>query len=527
MKLEVSIENLRLVQDQGIILLVHGRWKKIPYSQFYEDIKKAEKILNRLGAQPSMRVGICANNCYEWLVYEFALINLKLISVTFPGDDFKSQSLDTLKQQFGLNLLLGDGKYLPIGEQSWSAPLSLDIRTMAQHQVSQDSHSTCLPQGTYALVFSSGTSGKLKCLAISQSGIEDIIQGFETLLHFKSDDSIIAFLSLSVFQQRWMLYSAICFKFDFVLVDQWQLFKALEEVKPSIIGAPPLFYESIQNQFEAKSTTEKFIKSSLSKLVAQLPMKLALNLKRKLFKEIYTMMGGRFRIMLIGAAPPKLSTLEFFNMVGLPLFEGYGMTETGYISMNTPQNNTIGTVGQVLPNRKVRITESGEIIVQLNSPLVLDYVFDREESKRTLLPNNEIYTGDIGYFDRKMNLVINGRIKDIIITAGGIKIHPEVIEKKIESLTSKIRKSVVIRDDIKIGLSAVLSLDNNLNKIEVDAITKDVIRLTQDQPKEARITQVVTTDTEFGISNGYMSRSLKLNRNKIENDFLIMKEGSL
>jgi long-chain acyl-CoA synthetase len=520
MKLEAAIENLRSVRHQGITLLMDGQWQKTSYAKFYLDIKKAEQILTDLGAQSSMRVGICASNCYEWLVYEFALINLKLISVTFPGDEFKSQSLDSLKQKYGLNLLLGDGKFLPIGKRSWSAPLSLDSQAMAQYQVNKDSHSMTLPQDTYALVFSSGTSGKLKCLAISLTGIEDIIQGFESLFHFQTDDAIIAFLSLSVFQQRWMLYSAIYFQFDFVLVDQWHLFKGLAEVRPTIIGAPPLFYESIHNQFEAKRPAKKLMMSAFANLVSLLPAKLSVKLKKKLFYEFHTMMGGRFRIMLIGAAPPKRTTLSFFSMVGLPLFEGYGMTETGYISLNTPRHNKIGTVGRVLSNRKVRITESGEIIAQLDLPLVLDYVFDEEERKRTLLSNNEIYTGDIGYFDKKGNLVINGRAKDIIITAGGVKIHPEIIEKKIESLSSKIKKAVVIRDEKKSTLTAVLSLDAQVDTNAKDKINKEVMRITQSQPREARVTQVITTDTDFTISNGYMSRSLKIDRAKIKTAFM-------
>lgn len=517
-------QNIAQTTDNGIVIHKDGQWEKISYKQFSSDIAKTQEWLSALGVTEGMFVGICASNCYEWLVFDYALINMKCISVCFPTENFKNSSADSLKQQYGLSLLISDGSLDNAHSYSWVIPLNLCHieKTEATQIYSADTEQTPIdvPGDTYTLVFSSGTSGKLKCLAVSKSGIEYVLSSFGKKLDFRHDDSIIAFLPLSIFQQRWMIYAASYYNFDFLLVDQIRLFNALSELKPTILGAPPLFFETIENRFNNLDDSIRLLLTVIGKVLAQLPKAIRTPLQKRVFAKFHKSLGGRFRLMLIGAAPPKLSTLNFFKMIGLPLFEGYGMTETGYLSINLPRYNKIGTTGREFIDGTLSLSDEGEVIATLEKPLCLGYLFDEGnvENSKTFLPGNKVATGDIGKFDKDGYLSITGRIKEIVITNGGVKVHPETIEKEIEQSCPEVNRAVVFGGESINGLAAILSVrksdDQTFAKIQ-----KRIDSLNKSQSAGAKINEIQLTLEEFRIDNGYMTRSMKINRRAVYASF--------
>lgn len=514
--LDAVVDNDR----NGIHLGFTSNWGFKNYSTVSRDVRQVTTLLIERGVRKGAVVGILSPNSYEWMIFDLALIRLGSISVCFPMESFEGTALDEVKRVYNLNYLLLDAKSKIDVMPPWCGKLSLSSLT---GEVDTNTTPSVIPDGVFTVVFSSGTSGVLKSLAISKKGIEDVISGFGRHYSFTEDDSILSFLPLSIFQQRWMLYAAIYFKFDFVIVDHLRLFKALSLKQPTIIGAPPLFYETIENRFRNLSAPVRYLLEASSVAIYHVSFgHVREQLLKRLFSPFYKALGGRFKLMLIGAAPPRASTLNFFRMAGLPLYEGYGLTETGYLTLNLPGSNKPGTVGKPIANDCIEISDDGEIIAHLSNPLCVGYLHEDsdEDSRKTFIDGKRIATGDIGTIDSDGYLTIKGRKKQIIITSGGVKIHPEQLEKKIESSSDDILRAVVLAGSGVNGLALVVSHRETMPESQNGIIDTAVKSVNHDLPLSARINSITLTQVQFNIQNGFMNRAMKIDREKVFESFV-------
>jgi long-chain acyl-CoA synthetase len=507
-------DRLLELPDQAIYFYDRAKLVRKPYPLVFADLSMFESSLRASGIRSRMCVGLLAENCYEWIVCELALLRMNCISVCFSPEEFARHTLAELVEKYKLQLLIVSTKELERRKERHPSvarltaagagiPLSLGLRECS------------LPHDVFTLVFSSGTSGVLKCLQITKSGAEELITSFGELYEFKADDAILVFLPLSIFQQRWMLYTAIWYGFDLHLTDPLRVFEALKEMKPTIIGAPPLFYEQIERRFRSLPVVKRKLLSSVGWLISLVPSEpLRVSLARRAFAAFHEALGGRVRLMLTGAAPTRRSTLDCFASLGLPLYEGYGLTETGYISLNLPGRNRVGSVGKLVGPGRVSIAADGEIIFESNYPLSCGYLsVDEEQQRSTYLDPNRIATGDIGRFDDGGYLYLTGRKKEIIITQGGYKVHPESLEKEIEHAPDVLR-AVVFGGGEMAGLAALVSLQARDAGVE-KRIRTIVDNLNKRLPMASRIGQVIFTTKEFTTENGLLNRNLKVDRRAV------------
>jgi long-subunit acyl-CoA synthetase (AMP-forming) len=315
-----------------------------------------------------------------------------------------------------------------------------------------------------------------------------------------------------------MLYTAIHYGFDMHLADPPRLFKALKEMKPTIIGAPPLFYELFERRFHSLSPRKRALLSGAGRMVSLVPSAgLRVALSRRLFAPFHQALGGRIRLMLTGAAPTRRSTLDCFALLGLPLFEGYGLTETGYISINLPGRNRVGSVGRLVGKGKISIADDGEIIFSSDHPLSCGYFSAGDEQRKTFLDARRIATGDIGRFDSDGYLYLTGRKKEIIVTQGGQKVHPESLEKEIEHAPDVLR-AVIFGGGELAGLAALVSLQVHDTAAEKRVRTM-IDKLNKQLPAATRIGQLIFTTKEFTTENGFLNRNLKVDRRAVFNAF--------
>lgn len=223
------------------------------------------------------------------------------------------------------------------------------------------------------------------------------------------------------------------------------------------------------------------------------------------------------RFMITGMAPIRRSTLELFQRMQLPLFETYGLTEFGNIALNLPCACKIGSVGKLLPGVQVEFAPDGEIIAKREHSIADGYFEGGEDcEEETFLPANRIATGDIGRLDEEGYLYIVGRKKEAIVTAGGVKIHPEVLESEIQACP-EVARAVVFQDPVKDILVAVVLPRHSGDdvKARIERFTADVC---QDRCN-ATIGSVIFTDVIFSRENGFLLPNLKLNRRKIAASF--------
>jgi long-chain acyl-CoA synthetase len=242
---------------------------------------------------------------------------------------------------------------------------------------------------------------------------------------------------------------------------------------------------------------------------------------RLVFAKVRERLGGRMRVGISGAAPLAPEVMEFFHAVGVPVIEGYGLTETASsATVNEVTDFRIGTVGRTVEGTEVRLADDGEILLRSDS-VFAGYYKEPEATKAALTEDGWLRTGDVGEIDADGFLRITDRKKDIIITAGGKNIAPQNLENALK--TSRFVSHAIVVGDRRPYVTALLTLD----EAEVAASGREPQDLAQelvddvnrDQTRVAQIKRFVVLPRDFSQEEGEVTPTLKLRRNVIHEHF--------
>jgi long-chain acyl-CoA synthetase len=503
----------------AILTFEKGQVVSRSHQTVVEDVAAACSRLKDWGIQPGMRVGILACNCYHWIIYDLALIELRALCVAFT-DDFAGMSADDLIEKYSLSLLLVQASD-EAHRSSRSGAVALINAENSRPSVINRLPSQPDPEfGNTGIVFSSGTSGRLKGLILSRRGIETSVDAFTQAAGPLPDDCLLLFLPLSNFQQRLMCYSALWYGFNLIVTDPARLFRALKDLHPTLLIAPPMLYEAFETRFYNLPAWKRRIAKILGGIAGVLPSKsLREKVARALFKDAYAALGGKMRFMVTGMAPIKRSTLDLFRLMQLPLFETYGITEFGGVALNLPGASKVGSVGRLLPGVRVELRPDGEVIAIREHRIASGYCECAEgEEQQTFISHDRVATGDIGRFDKNGFLYLIGRKREMIITAGGTKIHPEIPETAIDACPD-VARSVVLADPDSHTLVAVVLPRKPQDDAAKTRIQQFVDELGERRPGMA-VSKTIFTDIVFSRENGFLRPNLKLDRKKVAQHFL-------
>ena len=235
------------------------------------------------------------------------------------------------------------------------------------------------------------------------------------------------------------------------------------------------------------------------------------------FSKIRERLGGRLRIAASGAAPLGKDLAEFFSAIGMPLIEGYGLTEAGILSFNPLERPRAGSIGKALPSVEMRIAEDGEL--QVRSPcMFMGYYRDEAATRSVLSEDGWFSTGDIGEVDEDGYWFITGRKKELIVSSSGKKIYPARIESlfKMEPVVSQ----VVLIGDKRPYMTAILTLNaanmGNHRDGEKEKAVKDVVaRINKQLADFERIRRFRVLDREFTIERGELTPTMKIRRAQV------------
>lgn len=222
----------------------------------------------------------------------------------------------------------------------------------------------------------------------------------------------------------------------------------LQEAKPTAILTVPLLVESLY-----KKINEKIVKSKKDKIVNTMISftnalkKAGIDIKKKVFKEIYDNLGGNLRIIVCAAAPIDKKVGLWLEDIGITFLQGYGLTETAPISALTPEYKpSVGSCGKAIVQADIKIhspNEKGEGEIYIKSPtLMMGYYEDEEETKKVINEEGYFNSGDVGYIDEDGYIFITGRSKNVIVTQNGKNIYPEEIEMLIDKI-DEVKESMV------------------------------------------------------------------------------------
>jgi long-chain acyl-CoA synthetase len=306
------------------------------------------------------------------------------------------------------------------------------------------------PEDPFTFIYTSGTTGPPKGCVLTHGNYRAIIDMVGEAGEIQGDEVIYLYLPLA--HSFALLIQLAVFDLGGTLAyfggDTKQIIGELQEVKPTYLPSVPRVFEKIYTLAQAAIQAKPAGEQAQAKAAIELGVKVRDMINKgeevpdelrkpfeaadeELYKNVRAIFGGNVRHATSGAAPIAKEILEFFWACGVPVLEGYGMTETATAATtSTVENHRFGTVGRALPGVELKIAEDGEILVK--GPNIFDGYHNRADASFGAVENGWLHTGDLGSIDDEGYLSITGRKKDIIITAGGKNLTPANIENDLK-----------------------------------------------------------------------------------------------
>jgi long-chain acyl-CoA synthetase len=514
-KLSNLLEKMRCNNRNYLEYYNQGIKIKKTYTEVYGDVLKTLSLLNELGLQRGHKVGIMCNNKYEWILVDLACLFGGYILVAIHTKDFQSK-LEYLVSELNINIIFIERKI----KNELNVKLNLfEIDSLTEQIKAKEKavpgDFTFKEDDIFTIVFTSGTTGISKGIGLRIKAIEHTITVTSNQFNYTNNDKILTFLPLSVFTSRLYIYGAFILDSNLITTVPEMALSALRIYKPTIMQSVPYFFESICNIFFQK-INYSILSVSAYKLYDFLgeimPPVIRKKLHQKLFGEVINYFGGNMRIMITGTAPISRKVLEFFKKTGMVLYESYGLNETGVLTLNSPNDSKIGSVGKLLDGYSIFFDDENQILVKSEYFWSNGYIkADDGVNKEVFRKDGIIATGDIGWIDEDGFLFLNGRISDVISLTSGQKVHPIVVEKHLNS--SLLIKQSMVTGNNKPYLVAIIVKNNK--DIKNKQIREEIKKQNRDLPEHQMIKDFVAIDEAFSFQNGQLSNNLKLNRAEI------------
>ena len=506
---------------------------KITYSQFASDIKSLGTALINTGLSKK-KVAIISPNRYEWCVSYLAITTSDMVVVPLDRA-LPDNEIEDLIIRSEAEAVIFDKKYVEVFSK-----LAKEKKSNLSQFICMDNidgfttYSSLIQKGHSLLVngdtkydnvvidnkkmsimlFTSGTTSISKAVALSQSNICEDIYALAQMTDIRKDDTFLSFLPLhhtfeSTCTFLYGTFSGITVAFcDGLKYVQ----KNLAEFKVTGFVCVPLMleimYKKIKKGIEEQGKAK--LVATMSKISNGL-LKIGIDIRRKVFKQILDNLGGKLRILIAGGAAMSKDAIQGFLDLGINLLQGYGLTETSpVVAGENDKCKRCGSVGFPLPGINVKIANPdkdgiGEVAVQ--APTVMLGYVDNPEATNEVLKDDWFYTGDLGYFDKDGFLFITGRKKDVIVLKNGKNIFPEEIEILINKLPYVSESMVFGRPledgDYKICAKIVYNKDvgnemfPNISKEDLHKKVWDDIKenVNHKMPAYKYIREIILTDT--------------------------------
>ncbi len=464
-----------------LVLSLGGARVVRPLAEVYRDVARVVRYLEQEGARPDDRVGVLGPNSYEWLLVDLACIALGCVSV--PFDRKQEWPLEEVMADYRLRLLFTD---LPASRErcvSFGA-----LRDLPEGPAALTPH-RFQPEEPYTVKFTSGTSAQTKAVEARVLHFDHMALHIQRMFQLGPEDTFLVLTPLSVYLQRFLVQLSILAGASVCFGRLEQAMAVLRAEKPTVlIGVPQL----------------------LESLYALQQRKLQANPQAS-FRELW---GGRLRCLWTGSAPISRATLEFYAREGVPVYEGYGMTETGMIAKNYPGCSRLGSVGKPFPGQEIVFDEEGQVIVRSRYHANKGYLRGRDAADPVYLDGDRVATGDVGYLDADGFLFLQGRVKDAIALQSGLKVFPNSVEERLRS-SRQIADCIVYGQGRPYLVAVIAPVDASVSDSELH---EELARINPGLQPHQRVLDFVRSE-RFTVENGLRTSTGKLSRRKIHERF--------
>jgi long-chain acyl-CoA synthetase len=456
-----------------------GTWSDVTAAQFADEVGALAKGFIAAGIEVGDRIALMSHTRYEWTLIDYALWSAGAVVVpiyeTSSAEQAEwilsnSQSRAVIAETDGFASMITSARdRLPALEHLWLLDADLPSLTAAGADVPAETLAARTRERSAAdiatIIYTSGTTGRPKGCELTHENLLAVVRntflGPLASIHESGAASTLLFLPLAHVFARVIEVGTL--EAGIVLghcQDMNNLLPDLGSFKPTFVLAVPRVFEKVYNGAEAKATGEgkgKIFARAAQAAVAyseslDSPHGAGMRLRvehalfdRLVYGKLRAALGGQARWAISGGAAlaPRLG--HFFRGVGVSILEGYGLTETtAPVSVNRPERQKIGSVGQPLPGVAVRIADDGEVLVHGKS-IFSAYWHDDAATKDAFTTDGYYATGDIGELDDEGFLTITGRKKEMIVTAGGKNVAPAVLEDRIR-MHAIISQCMVVGD---------------------------------------------------------------------------------
>jgi long-chain acyl-CoA synthetase len=454
--------------DKAFTSKTSGKWKSITSKEYVAQANQISRGLINLGVKPNDKIAIISStNRTEWNICDIGILQTGAQNVpiypTISEEDYEyvlnhSESIycfvsdkEVLKK---INKIKAKTKLIKIftfddikGEENWNNVLELgkDVSTQI---IVEERKDNVKEDDLATLIYTSGTTGKPKGVMLSHKNIvSNIISSKKYVPLDYGNSKALSFLPICHIFERMILYLyQYCGVSIYFAESIEKLTENAQEIKPQVMTAVPRLYEKIYDKIILKGETLTGIKKGLFFWAVNLGLRYEpngangwwyekqLSLARKLiFSKWQAALGGELKLMVSGSAALQPRLTKVFAAAGMPIMEGYGLSETSpVVSVNDQRNNgfRVGTVGKVIEGVEVKIAQNGEILVK-GPNIMLGYFKDIEKTEN-VIKDGYFHTGDKGEFDEDGFLKITGRTKEMFKTSGGKYVVPPLLEGELK-----------------------------------------------------------------------------------------------
>ena len=526
------LSNLESDGDRASVIEVHGK-DLVPTSR--KELaglrRRAAKFIAGAGVKPGDRVALLAPNSAKWAAADLAVLSVGAIVVPLYSRQDPNELAVMLDDCTPSLLLVADDELAGGIQGAWKTPCQIALfsdvfaadETAEQPFEHQDSDPV-------TIIYTSGTSGKPKGVVLNSANVDYMLPTTASAVHEitgarGTDDTVFHFLPFCFAGSRIMLWTQLYRPNPITAsTDLTNLVQEMGTADPHYYLNVPAVLERIKlgvgDKIRTKGGIAEFLysrgvaafrakRTGQSGLMDGLWLSVA---SRVVFSKIKQQIGPSLEFLICGSAPLSDDTQSWFEMLGITVYQVYGLTETtAIVTMDTPNRIEAGRVGSAINGCDIKVTEDGELVCR--GPNIFAGYWGNDAATQDAIRDGWFHSGDKAEIDEHGNWKIIGRVKNLLVPESGHNVAPEPLEQKLMEACDRIEQAVVVGHG-KPYLAAIVT-----GTVDATEVEKAIEAVNAALPHYRRIRKYHRADENFTIENGLLTANQKLKRGAIEEHY--------